>query len=85
MPTKAPWSTSGGDSVAPGQAVPLVTLPDGRLATAYCVGYPTCRSVAIWAVGDPKPVTVPGSRDARELAIAVEPGGRLWAAWSRRR
>ena len=79
---KAPGSTTGGSSVSAGQAVPLLTLPDGRLVTAYCVGYPTCKNVSIWVVGDPKPVAVPGSRDAREYGVALEPGGRIWVAWS---
>ena len=81
-PVKAPGSTTGGDSVSAGQAVPLLTLPDGRLATAYCMGYPTCKSIGIWVVGSAKPFAVPGSRDAREYAVALDPSGRLWVAWS---
>lgn len=79
---KAPGSTTGGDSVSAGQAVPLLTLPDGRLVTAYCVGYPTCKRIALWVLGDARAISVPASRDARELAVAMEPGGRLWVAWS---
>jgi hypothetical protein len=79
---KAPGSTTGGDSVSASQAVPLIALPDGGLLTAYCVGYPTCRSIGLWRVGAPKPFAVPGSRDAREYAVALEPNGRAWVAWS---
>lgn len=78
---KAPQSTTKGDFVMSSRSTPFVARPGGGLYAAYCLGYPTCK-VGVWKVGAAKPVVVPGSNDARQYAMGVAPGGRLWVAWS---
>lgn len=79
--TKAPGSSKGEDVSTPLQSTAFVARPAGGLYLAYGTGYPTIDRVALWRVGSAKPVTVPGSKGAREVALAVSPGGRLWVAW----
>ena len=78
---KAPRSTQDGDFVMTSQATPLVARGDDLFA-AYCLGYPTCRSVGLWRLGTAAPVSVPGSAGAQEYAVSVGPGGRIWVAWA---
>jgi hypothetical protein len=79
---KAPLSTTGGDALDPGAAVPLATRSTGGVYAAYCVGYPTCTKIAVWRLGTAKPVLVRATGGAQEYSMSIGPGGRIWLAWS---
>ncbi|WP_370249308.1 hypothetical protein [Nocardioides sp.] len=78
-PIKAPSSSVGGAASGNQQAVPAV-VRGSSVVRAYCVGYPDCDYVGLWA-GGTKVVKVPGSADARNIMLAVDAPGRLWVAW----
>jgi len=78
---KAPRSSQGRYSLTPMQATALATRPGGGTYLAYCIGYPTCSRIGLWKLGSAAPVTVPGSADARTVALSAAPNGRLWVAW----
>lgn len=79
---KAPRSSEGTDNLTPSQATAFVARPGGGLYAAYCIGYPTCDKIGLWQPGADKPVVVPGSKGAHDVALSTGPGGRLWIAWT---
>jgi hypothetical protein len=48
---------------------------------AYCTGYPTCKEVRVLRHGTTIPYRVPGSSNARLVAINSSPAARLWILW----
>jgi len=79
---KMPRSSEGTDTITPSQSTAFVARPGGGMYAAYCIGYPTCDRIGLWRVGTDQPVTVPGSRGARDISLSAGPGGRLWVAWT---
>lgn len=80
--TKVPQSSQGTNTLTPLQSTAFVPRHGGGQYLAYCIGYPTCSRIGLWRVGTAHPTTVPGSREARDIAIAAAPHGRLWIAWT---
>lgn len=62
----------------------LAARADGAVFLAYAVGYPTREAVAVWRVGDPEAVRVPGSAETQYADISVDAVGRVWAVWESR-
>lgn len=62
----------------------LEAREDGAVFVTYAVGYPTREAVAVWRVGDPEPVLVPGSREPQYAEISVDAAGRVWVVWESR-
>src|SRR5262249_46862505 len=50
---------------------------------AFGQGYPTFRTIAVWRVDSGKPQLVVKASDAKHIALAASPDGRLWIAWVR--
>lgn len=66
------------------QRTPITGREGGGVYVAYSSGYPTTRRILLWEVGTDAPVVVArhGSRELSNPAIAADPEGRLWVAWS---
>ena len=79
---KLPRSSEGADTITPSQSTAFVLRPGGGMYAAYCIGYPTCDRIGLWRFGTDQPVTVPGSKGARDISLSTGPGGRLWIAWT---
>jgi hypothetical protein len=77
---KAPGSSTGSNSLDPGQQVALAASSSGGIFVAYKVGYPTANHIRIWEVGTRHTLTI----SAKDVTfISLQPGtqGRLWLAW----
>ncbi len=68
---------------APGERLALVARFGGDVYLAYGAGYPVARAVALWRVGDAKPIVRLPALHATEIALASAPERRLWLAWER--
>jgi len=81
----APQSTtnySGSiSSIAPLQRVQVAARSGGGLYTAYGVGYPTQKKVALWKLGAGSATVVNVGREIADPGVAAGPGGRLWLFW----
>jgi hypothetical protein len=66
------------------QRTPFVARAGGGVFTAYSSGYPTTHRILLWRPGSSDPVVVArnGSRELSNPAVAADPEGRLWVAWS---
>jgi hypothetical protein len=66
------------------QRTPIAAREGGGVYTAYSSGYPTTLRILAWEIGSADPVVVArhGSRPLSNPAIAADPDGRLWVAWS---
>lgn len=66
------------------QRTPIVGREGGGVFVAYSGGYPTTLRILLWEVGAGDPVVIArhGSRELSHPAIAADPEGRLWVAWS---
>ncbi len=93
LPASAGWRQAPGSvdvtdgraaSVAPGQRIAMVGRPGGGVYVAYAVGYPTTKTLRIMNVVTGATMDVPGSKDARDVALSAEPDGRLWVTWQAR-
>lgn len=84
--TRAPGSVTGfGGSVrslSPDQRIAMVSRPGGGVLAAYKSGYPTATSIRVWRVGAPAAVRIPGSAGATRVALATDPTGTVWVAWT---
>jgi len=64
----------------------LVGRGAGGVYLAYVTGTnPFSGSPALWRVGDPQPMVVPGQRGAQNVGLAPGPDGRLWMFWTRKK
>lgn len=64
----------------------LVGRGAGGVFLAYVTGTnPFSGSPALWRVGDPQPMVVPGQRGAQNVGLAPGPEGRLWMFWTRKK
>jgi hypothetical protein len=76
---KAPSSTAGGgNSLAPGQQLPLATRPGGGVYTVYCSTYPYCKTAKLWKLGTAKTVTINVTDNTDRMTLGVGSGGRIW-------
>jgi hypothetical protein len=66
------------------QRTPIAAREGGGVFTAYSSGYPTTLRILAWRIGSANPIVVArhGSRELSNPAIAADPEGRLWVAWS---
>lgn len=66
------------------QRTPIAGREGGGVYVAYSSGYPTTLRILVWRIGADAPVVVVrhGSRALSNPAIAADPEGRLWVAWS---
>lgn len=67
------------------QRTPIAARAGGGVFLAYSSGYPETLRILMWKIGAPEPLVV-ARVDGSELsnpAIAADPEGRLWVAWSR--
>ena len=90
-PSQGPrWAAPGSVTTYNGQpsslSVDQVVAVSGRHGAAgvylgYVSGYPTARTVDLWRAGDAKPAAVVAAEDARHVALAPGPQGRLWLVW----
>jgi hypothetical protein len=55
----------------------------GGVYVAYLAGYPTAKTVDLWAVGTAKPVAAVAASGATHVALGQGPEGRLWLMWAR--
>jgi hypothetical protein len=83
-PAAVPGSQVGGESAPPMTRV-AVTGRGSRpgVFVAIAAGYPVAQKVLVWHVGSPASVAlVDGDNTIRDVAIAADPAGRLWVAWT---
>ncbi|MFN2587740.1 MAG: hypothetical protein ABR613_06465 [Actinomycetota bacterium] len=66
------------------QRTPIAARAGGGVYVAYTGGYPATLRVLLWKVGSGDSVVVArhGSRELNAPALAADPEGRLWVAWS---
>lgn len=64
------------------QPTAAVQRNDGFTYLAYPVGYPTRTSVGLWRASAPSASYLTAGKDARLVALATGPSGRMWVAWS---
>lgn len=66
------------------QRTPIVAREGGGVFVAYSSGYPTTGRILLWEVGAAEPIVIArhGSRELSNPALAADPEGRLWVAWS---
>jgi hypothetical protein len=66
------------------QRTPIAGREGGGVFTAYSSGYPTTLRILLWEIGSGEPLVVArhGSRELSNPALAADPEGRLWVAWS---
>ncbi|MDQ4125021.1 MAG: hypothetical protein M3134_05410 [Actinomycetota bacterium] len=66
------------------QRTPITGREGGGVYVAYSSGYPTTLRILVWRIGADAPLVVArhGSRALSNPAIAADPEGRLWVAWS---
>jgi hypothetical protein len=88
-PTSSGWTRAPGSYVDsngateasdPDQRIAMAGRAGGGVYLAYGSG-PTTTSIQLWRVGAPRPLTVPSSSGARDVAMAAAPDGSLWLAW----
>ena len=62
----------------------LVARAGGGFFVAAITGYPTETDLIVWRIGSARPVVVARSKDGltEEVALAADPNGRIWVAWS---
>ncbi|MFL5796363.1 MAG: hypothetical protein ACJ77A_00310 [Actinomycetota bacterium] len=86
-PKEAPGSddSSPKQSNQPNQPVALAARAGGGVYEAYCVATSTkaCAHVDLWKAGTTTPLVVPdtGTGNARHVALAAGPGGRVTVLW----
>jgi hypothetical protein len=80
-PALGPVMQAPGAVTGSGQAVAMVTRPDGGIYVAYPRGELNDQGFALWRVGTNTARTVPGSQGASHVAMSTGPGGRLWFVW----
>lgn len=79
------------DSAIPNQSGNSLSI-DGRMPisgrigaagvyVAFCNGYPTCKSVRLWRVGNSKSSLVAESPNVKSVNIAKAPDGKIWLMW----
>jgi hypothetical protein len=83
-PVPVPGSQAGGESAPPMTRVAVT----GRgsqpgVFVAIAAGYPVAQKLLVWHEGSPASVAlVDGDSTIRNVAIAADPAGRLWVAWT---
>jgi hypothetical protein len=79
---KAPGSgtTSVNDLSEFGNVALTASNTHAGLYLGYCSNTSTCKA-QLWHVGAAKALTVPGSANARDVAVSAGPAGRIWVAW----
>lgn len=80
--TAVPKSAIDDKAVPPSQRTPIAarTGAEGTYV-AYCSGYPTCKEVLLWQIGEDEPVSVAKGTDIEDVNLAADPDGRLWVVW----
>jgi hypothetical protein len=76
-------------SASPDSTVPLVSRPGGGVYAAFGVGYPSVKTVRVWKLTYPGGTMTASAMDVASggatkdnVALAVDPNGRLWAFWT---
>jgi hypothetical protein len=77
-----PKAAVDGKAIAPSQRTPIAarTGAEGTYV-AYCSGYPSCKEVLLWQIGEAEPVSVATGSDIENENLAADPDGRLWVMW----
>jgi hypothetical protein len=61
---------------------PVVARAGGGIYVAYATGYPGQDRIRVWRVGAPAAPLIAHARDDGHAAIAADPKGRIWVAWT---
>jgi hypothetical protein len=69
----------GGGTVS---RTPVAARAGGGFYVAYGVGYPSADQVRLWRVGSGRTTLVARADGEPAVAVASDPAGRLWVAWS---
>jgi hypothetical protein len=69
----------GGGTVS---RTPIAARVGGGFYVAYGVGYPTAGDVRLWAAGASRSRLIARAQGEPAVAVAADPDGRLWVAWS---
>jgi hypothetical protein len=90
VPRRLPESSTSSDGKeirvcdAAGRVPLAVRAASGDFFVADSAGYPTANRILLWELGGGVRTVTAGGGEKRTVALAADPGGRLWLAWSRR-
>jgi hypothetical protein len=80
----APGSITGKNFLQPLNRTPITgRIGAGGVFLVYGQGYPTSKTIALWAVDRPSPQLVLKADGAKHVNVAAAPEGRLWLMWER--